>query len=160
MSAARRDLAEQKALELHLQHPEYCSIPVNPIRVANGLGLRVLRDNSEENIDGWYNSVNKTIYLNTDQPLYRRRFTVAHELGHHIMGHKTRPRDRSKQYTKEDFDPDEVEANRFAAALLMPEAAVRKCVFEKGMLVEAMADFFGVSEKAMCIRLKQLRIVK
>lgn len=157
---ARRDLAEQKAWGLHLLHPEFCSVPVNPVKVANGLGVKVLRDNSEENIDGWYDGTNNVIYLNTEQPLYRRRFTVAHELGHHIMGHGTRPRDKSKSYDKENFDPTEVEANRFAAALLMPKPYVRDCIFEKGMLLESMSEYFGVSTGAMAIRIRQLGYVK
>lgn len=157
--APRRKLAEQKALGIHLLHPEICSIPVNPVRVAKGLGLEVYKDDSAENIDGWYDESKNAIYLNTEQPLLRRRFTAAHELGHHVMGHGTRQRNKDAQYNKENFDPLEVEANRFAAALLMPAPTVKDCVFKKKMLTKDMAQYFGVSTRAMIIRLRQLGYV-
>lgn len=151
---ARLDLAEQKAMELHRLHANFCRVPVNPVKVANSLGVKVLVDNSDTNKNGWYDGITNIIYLNTDLPLEKKRFTVAHELGHHVMQHGTR-----KKYTNEDADPFEIEANRFAIALLMPVSVVRKCVFVKEMSVEGMADFFGVSERVVCVRLKQLKIV-
>ncbi|MBQ7607620.1 MAG: ImmA/IrrE family metallo-endopeptidase [Desulfovibrionaceae bacterium] len=114
--------------------------------------MAVYKDNSAENIDGWYDEDQNAIYLNTNQPLMRRRFTVAHELGHYIMGHSTRERNKDEQY-------NDIEANRFAAALLMPAPAVKDCVFRKRMLTRNMAEYFGVSTKAMIIRLRQLGYV-
>ena len=62
----RKKLAEQKAIGLHLLYPEVCAFPVNPIRVANRLGIHVLKDNSKENIDGRYDAEKNVIYLNTN----------------------------------------------------------------------------------------------
>ena len=102
---ARKNLAEQKAIGLHLLYPEVCSFPVNPIKVANRLGIQVLKDNSKENIDGRYDADKNVIYLNTNQSLLRRRFTVCHELGHALLGHGSSPRDNPKAYTCSDSDP-------------------------------------------------------
>lgn len=155
---ARKDIAEQKAVGLHLLYPEDCSFPVNPIKVANRLGIKVLRDDSDKNIDGRYDVDKNVIYLNTRQSLLRRRFTVCHELGHAIMKHGSSPRDNSKSYSRSDYDPKEVEANAFAAALLMPPQAVKNCV-ARGYTFDQMCNYFGVSSKAMAIRLKQLRLI-
>lgn len=155
---SRKELAEQKAIGLHLLYPEVCTFPVNPVRVANRLGIQVLKDNSRENIDGRYDADKNVIYLNTEQSLLRRRFTVCHELGHALMGHGSSPRDNSKTYTRSDYDPKEVEANTFAAALLMPPQAVRTCV-ARGYSFGQMCNYFGVSSMAMAIRLKQLGLI-
>jgi uncharacterized protein DUF955 len=63
------------------------------------------------------------VVVNGRQPLVRQRFTLAHELGHHRMGHgyvvddpaAIAGRARSRA---------EVAANAFAAELLLPRAAV------------------------------------
>lgn len=154
----RKKLAEQKAIGLHLLYPEVCAFPVNPIRVANRLGIQVLKDNSDGNIDGRYDADKNVIYLNTNQSLLRRRFTVCHELGHALLGHGSSPRDNSKTYTRSDYDPKEVEANTFAATLLMPPQAVQACV-SGGYSIDRMCNYFGVSSVAMAIRLKQLGLV-
>jgi Zn-dependent peptidase ImmA (M78 family) len=100
----------------------------------------------------------------------RQRFTVAHELGHLIL-HRGRPivvdsvrvnlRDsRSSMAT----DLEEIEANSFAAELLMPQALVLRnfrSAVDRGerdlrQLVKDLALGFGVSEQAMDYRLQNL----
>lgn len=155
---ARKKLAEQKALGLHMLYPEVCKLPVNPIKVANRLKIKVLKDNSAENIDGRYDADQNVIYLNTNQSLLRCRFTVCHELGHALLEHGSSPRDNSKNYSRSDYDPKEVEANYFAATLLMPPQAVQRCV-AAGYSIDQMCNIFGVSSMALAIRLKQLRLI-
>lgn len=59
-------------------------------------------------------------------------------------------------------DPDEVDANRFAAALLMPEADIVRLVEEHGfdvhddLLIRRWARDFGVSQQALMYRLMDL----
>jgi Zn-dependent peptidase ImmA (M78 family) len=64
------------------------------------------------------------------------------------------------------IDPIEVEANQFAAALLMPasmvKAAVRRIAGDQPIFdqhVEELAKRFNVSEQAMTIRLSTLGIL-
>lgn len=59
-----------------------------------------------------------------------------------------------------NFDPIEVEANRFAAELLMPEAAVRHYVQHGIISISELARTFAVSEVAMKYRLKNLGILR
>ena len=154
----RKDLAEQKALGIHMLYPDVCTFPVNPIRVANKLGFKVYKDNSQENLDGYYKDDTRRIYLNTDQPINRRRFTVAHELGHALLGHGTRQKDHDKTFSRKNYDPAEVEANTFATCLLMPKQYVIQCI-RNNMTFDEMTSFFGVSDMAMAIRLKQVGVL-
>ncbi len=154
----RKALAEQKALGIHMLYPDVCTFPVNPIRVANRLGYVVYKDNSTDTLDGRWDAKEGAIYLNTEQSMNRRRFTVCHELGHALMGHSSSPRNNAKTYSMAKYDPAEVEANIFAACLLMPAEEVWKCI-NKGMSFDGMTKYFGVSESALGIRLTQLGYV-
>lgn len=90
--------------------------------------------------------------VNKEHPLGRRRFTIAHELGHIVMHHiPIRVELRS--------DIKEKEANAFAADLLMPADEVRHCMLQ-GMTVSDMASYFGVSVSAMSVRLDMLGLSK
>ena len=63
------------------------------------------------------------LFVNGRQALSRQRFTVAHEFGHHRMGHSTVV-DEQAALGPGARDPDEVAANAFAAEFLMPRDAV------------------------------------
>ncbi len=87
----------------------------------------------------------------------RRRFTLAHELGHWVC--QVLEGDTTPMYCRfEEIgvrrrrDPLEREANVFAAELLMPEPLVRARFADAGRSDE-LADLFGVSEEAMHWRL-------
>jgi len=68
------------------------------------------------------------IGVNSSHHFNRQRFTIAHELGHLILHHREMERvhiDRSLVHRRDNIsglaiDPKEIEANRFAAELLMP----------------------------------------
>jgi len=103
------------------------------------------------------------IKVNSNDSLTRQRFTIAHELGHLMLGHLAdgkKFRDPSKNYTLGNYDPKERDANYFAAALLMPDDAVR--AYAAGMdspTATTLANAFGVSNAAMGIKLKMLGII-
>lgn len=90
----------------------------------------------------------------------RARFTIAHELGHHVMEHGNRFRDNAGSFSAINYDPVEVSANRFAAELLMPYAVVERFVKDEGITdVAVLADRFDVSQVAMRYRLKNLGLL-
>ncbi|PSF12409.1 ImmA/IrrE family metallo-endopeptidase [Marinobacter shengliensis] len=93
------------------------------------------------------------------EPPYRNRFTIAHELGHVLLGHVAPGKKRKRDTTfNSNGDWDEVDANAFAAELLMPEAYVREKA--KTMTdISDLASFFGVSPTAIKNRLKNLGIL-
>jgi Zn-dependent peptidase ImmA (M78 family) len=63
------------------------------------------------------------LFVNGRQLAPRQRFTLAHEFGHHRMGHAT-VIDEQAVISGYTHDPKEVCANAFAAEFLMPRAAV------------------------------------
>ncbi len=63
------------------------------------------------------------LFVNGRQALSRQRFTVAHEFGHHRMGHSSVVDDQAA-IGPGARDPHEVAANAFAAEFLMPRDAV------------------------------------
>jgi IrrE N-terminal-like domain len=100
----------------------------------------------------------------------RRRFTIAHELGHWRLHCRGQRHARAAVYCRsEDIggDPEtlriasarEREANRFAAALLMPEALVRREATGLKLNVLALARRFEVSAPAMKVRLQALDLL-
>lgn len=96
---------------------------------------------------------------NVDEIPTRGRFTMAHELGHVLLGH-VRPGTKPKRDNNFNAygDWDEVDANSFAAELLMPETYVRRAV-EQGLGISELAEKFDVSPTAMRYRLQKLGLV-
>lgn len=121
----------------------------------------------------------RTIYVNILDPEYRQRFTIAHEIGHILLGHEgISHRDTSYTVYKDLIERmNEVSANAFAAELLMPERLLRKAL-EKTMfelnydttqkfsdsdidyLAENTAKKMMVSVESLKYRLKNLNIFR
>jgi Zn-dependent peptidase ImmA (M78 family) len=99
----------------------------------------------------------------------RRRFTIAHELGHLLL-HDGKPIRVDKAFrvnwrkdsSSKPRDVEEIEANAFAAKLLMPTDMIEQAHGESSFEVEdetevvRLAKLFGVSNQAMNFRLNQL----
>lgn len=97
---------------------------------------------------------------NINEPSYRQRFTQAHELGHVVLGHVRNgvsPK-RDTSFALRPDEQDEVDANQFAAELLMPEEYVRTAV-KREFNLNKLASLFDVSTAAMHYRLKNLGLL-
>jgi Zn-dependent peptidase ImmA (M78 family) len=135
-------------------------VPVTAI-VEDLCGLSVEEDAALD-VSGMLIPPERRIYLNASESPERRRFTLAHELGHWVcqcLQGATAPR-----FCRADeigLDPQakaiEREANVFGAELLMPEEAVRGAWTGS---VAACAEAFGVSGEAMHWRLYNLGLVE
>ena len=98
----------------------------------------------------------------------RRRFTIAHELGHWRL-HAADSHAHARFCRSEEVGASraqletasrlEREANRFAAALLMPEPLVREEATLARLSVPLLARRFGVSASAMQVRLETLNLL-
>ncbi len=140
-------------------------LPVDIRGLAESCGARVIDDplldvSGVVAIEGG----EPVIKVNTNESELRQRFTIAHELGHMMLRHltkdKTEFRDPSKNYTMANFDRRERDANRFAAAILMPGEAVRAVILEMDDAdVDSLASVFKVSKAAMSIKLKSMGIL-
>ena len=99
----------------------------------------------------------------------RERFTIAHELGHFLIhiGKSTsssnffacRETDIHRPTSNRNQRRREVEANRFAAELLMPEKLIEKMARQWKANVPKMSNLFSVSAEAMGIRLTQFGLL-
>ncbi len=84
----------------------------------------------------------------------RKRFTIGHELGHYVFGHRGMGCG-SKELMDWSDQREEMEANRFAVEILLPEALVKPTVTGKDFsyeAVESLATSFKSSLTAAAIR--------
>lgn len=147
------------------------TFPVDPEGIARAAGIEVRWDNpfaiDDTNLRGASGCYVKNpggrpiITCARSEPPVRQRFTIAHELGHHFFDHGDNFRDTNQTFNVYNHAPVEVEANAFAAALLMPYRYVW-ADFTNGRArdVRALAERYGVSQVAMMYRLKNLGIVR
>ncbi len=169
----KRSEIEKHATQVLRDHG-LLDIPVDPLKVAKALRIKVMNAVfSEKEKSG---AVSKrasefTIFVNVNEPSARKRFTIAHEIGHRML-HMEGAADIEIIDTHDNFRAAEVpydktwneerriewEANTFAAALLMNENLVRE-KWEICKEPNILAWMFQVSTTAMLVRLKQFGLV-
>jgi Zn-dependent peptidase ImmA (M78 family) len=107
--------------------------PVDVHLIAKRLGLKLIQEQLGEDISGLYISKGDSTVIavqKSDHP-NRKRFTIAHEIAHFCLRHQFEPGehvhvDRGHLITPRNsrsstgIDLKEIEANQFAACLLMP----------------------------------------
>jgi Zn-dependent peptidase ImmA (M78 family) len=144
-------------------------VPVNDIARSEGASIVVKQFNNEMSGLLLRNNNQAIIAVERYQPSTRRRFTVAHELGHLVLHQgkelrvdtKFRLNLRSPDSSTAE-DVEEIESNSFAAALLMPEAFLRKDVqglvldIDDAEQINTLAKRYNVSAQAMTFRLVNL----
>lgn len=159
---ANYEAAIEKAKEV-LSHNFIFNPPVVAEEVAKNYGLRVgyyIFLPERRNVSGFIS--NREIVINDEESPQRKNFTIAHELGHYLLGH----------VGKEGYDvlyrqpiaeptnkPMEQEANCFAANLLVPEYMLKKYLAEYPFATNyQLANIFGVSPDVIGFRRQNLRI--
>ena len=107
----------------------------------------------------------KFILINSNDPKGRQHFTIAHELYHLFIDNNPTPHICQNLFDEKDIS--ELNANMFAASLLMPEEGLRELIsqeeiFEKSIrlgTIIRMEQYFSVSRKALLIRLKNCKMI-
>jgi Zn-dependent peptidase ImmA (M78 family) len=147
-------------------------VPIDVEGIARHLGAQVVRERLDRNVSGLLirDGESMTIGVNDLHAARRQRFTIAHEIGHLVM-HQGRPlvldhvrlnfRDASSSGAT---DIEEIQANAFAAAILMPQdlvirearALLEDPAASDASIVPDLAHGFDVSDQAMEIRLVNL----
>lgn len=97
-------------------------LPVNIVELCRKLGIAVkYYDKLEQGNDGKCTVINNQpiILVRPDCNRQRKRFTVAHELGHILLGHVGKYELINREISPTD-NPIEQEANVFASRLLAP----------------------------------------
>jgi len=160
-----------KAIDLKttklLRELNLLSTPVEVEKVAHKLGAEIVFGDLEDDMSGFLlrekNVV--TIAVNKFHHPNRQRFTIAHECGHlHLHADQGDRLWVDKAYSTIFYRDSnsssgdqlaEIQANQFAAGLLMPEVLVREHLTEEISDVDIfrLALRFQVSEQAMTLRL-------
>lgn len=130
--------------------------PVLLRNIFPSVGLNIKVISKDLGGDDGFCVQDKIIGYNSLNSEHRNRFTVAHELGHILLGHNTTDGQRFKInfYSK---DPNEVNANTFAAELLVPATMLKKEKLGE-MAVTDIAKKYNVSDDMMFWRLKEAHL--
>lgn len=151
--------AEQVLRENFINNP-----PIDVYEIAKNEGLEIeIKDFGDKfnNISGYIKPETRTIFVNSRDPENRRKFTIAHELGHWIL-HRDKLESEPEKYAilyriplgRTQDDPVEQEANCFAANLLVPEEMLVARRDEK--TEEELATEFHVSRDVIGYRISNL----
>lgn len=142
-------------------------IPTDLEKVVSSCGLNIMTADLNDSLSGALLRDEKIVVVNRNHPPVRKRFTIAHEIGHHVLhGDKKEFIDgifkREKQPDNQ-FIETEKEANQFAAALLMPAHDVvrefQKIDISQEDSINELAEKFKVSSDSMKYRLINLGLI-
>jgi len=95
------------------------------------------------------------IFVNNNSPFTRKRFTIAHELGHIFLGHFK----GSCALFSSRNNSLENEANMFAGEILVPIPFLKRAIFGCNMRsVKILSLLFQVSEKVIEIQVERYNL--
>lgn len=172
---ARYAHARKFAREL-LRDANVKSAPIPVERLAKHLGAVIKYEPFDGDLSGMVHRTKDggaVIGVNSLHPIARRRFTLAHEIGHLLL-HKNEDLHVDEHNpiglrTKKSglaVDAKEIEANQFAAELLMPQEMLAKDLEDLPArlpvdeAIDRLAQKYEVSAQAMTIRLSALGLIQ
>ena len=153
---------------------------INVEEVARSLGVTVRFESTDADVSGalFRRGDRAIIGVNPDHPRTRQRFAIAHEVGHFVLHRDDLHMDEANAYPNESqtkhrllrdqvsaqaTNPKEIEANRFAAALLMPAFMLKGTLTSYDLPltqkdIEKLTSEYEVSFQAMAFRLANLGV--
>jgi len=145
---------------------------IDLLKIAKAWGIEIFFEPFNDDTSGVLvvDSSKTSILINSKDSKERQKFTLGHELGHfhlhkpagvHVDTSITMARNANSKLGK---DIQEIEANQFAAELIMPEDFLKKDAeeFTKGLdekTVEKLSKKYSVSILAMQNRLSSLELI-
>lgn len=145
--------------------------PVPALAIARSYGINVKVGPLPDDLSGFLLHENERAFIgvNSRHAKTRQTFTLAHELGHFLLHPSANFVDRKLIYFRdtrsaEAIDIKEMQANQFAAELLMPHRFVhrflegKKVDIEDDAFLAGLAHRFGVSVQALTFRLTNLNL--
>lgn len=122
----------------------------DPYRLAESLGIQVLYHDLGT-VRGYYFMAHrvKLICLHNNLPEYVERFVLAHEVGHSVL----HPNSNTPflQTTFLSVDKMEIEANKFASELIIPD---RDLLEYRDYTIGQLAGVYGMPVEIIKLRLK------
>lgn len=167
MNSLAQDAMKQARNVLSKSKVDSAPVPVEAL--ASSQGITVQRVPLDDELSGmsFIKDGLSVIVVNATHHPNRQRFTIAHELGHHVLHanylqnnvHVDKAVLHRNNRSSDGVDQKEIQANAFAAELLMPTAMMRKYkdvdINDEHQL-SALAKQFRVSTSAMAIRILNL----
>lgn len=167
---------EKLLASISTKHPDLMSAPIDLEKICSLYQINVEEESSFDSTIGkiLVENGNVKIIINSyeNQSSQRKRFTIAHELGHfflHLNEEQTSFIDdvKTMSRTQSYWTPIEAQANDFAARLLMPleliikeaEELVKDGNIKEDIFIQKMANIFLVSKQSMTYRLKNIGII-
>lgn len=152
-------------------------LPVKLKTVTDHLNIKVIEDSFDDDVSGLL-VIKKgiaAIGVNREHSLNRKRFTIAHEIGHYQLHHNKDDQeeifvDRKWAYFRDKkshkgIDKKEIQANNFAAELIMPAELLKKYINENDIdlfddsAIYNLSKYLEVSEEALTIRLMKMGFI-
>lgn len=147
--------------------------PIDVYQVAKDLELEVVEEAMEDYVSGMLVRRGKRgiIAVNSKHHPNRRRFSVAHEIAHFVLDHEgNKFVDAAPVFFRDDvsgkgISSQEIEANNFAAELLMPFDVITERLRRRpidafdDLAIQNLANYFEVSVQALTIRLVKLGLI-
>ncbi len=146
LSFAERNGVETAPLDIEDLADNF-DITINLESLENDLSGILYKDDAGK----WIIVVNQLHHRN------RRRYTIAHELGHYILHKHLKDRFEDEIFFRGGKPSnEEYQANEFASCILMPEQQFRQFIKGGVNTIEALASEFQVSTIALRRRAKNL----
>lgn len=174
----------KKKVDDLLRECDVYEAPIPVEKIAQHLGIEIVGVPIPSQLSGALirENGNVGITVNSTHHLHRQRFTIAHELGHFSLDHDPKVivgEDSHVDWTftilrrdglsSSALDKKEIEANQFAAELLMPEELIKsefagfaRNIGDQEITPEQrkkLAKRFKVSETALTYRLLNLGLL-
>ncbi|APM40519.1 ImmA/IrrE family metallo-endopeptidase [Clostridium kluyveri] len=118
----------------------------DPEKLARELKITIIKRPFKKTMGFFKKDLGKKfVIVNSNLDEFIQRLVLAHELGHALL-HSSNQTSYIHEYTLFPRGRVEIEANKFAAELLIDEAEIDKCYLEN-MCTSQVASYFGVPKK-------------
>lgn len=146
---------QDRALDL-IDEQKINEPPVDVREIAGRMGIEIMEMSADTWFYGMLTRYNDDLYIvvNKMMPETKKRFTIAHELGHyrlhyHDMAYQRRP-------DKEHYHR---EADAFAVELCIPTPLIKREAYKWYNDHRYLANLFGVSEPLMIKKMEELNLI-
>src|SRR5690348_3386367 len=156
----------QREVDSLLSRYEVARPPVDVARIAESEGAEISYERLEDDLSGFFVSGKTKFVIGVNRWHHenRQRFTIAHELGHHALHdfddvHVDRTFRFRSSISAKAIDIEEIEANTFAAWILIPERMLLADIRGSGIdlqddeKIQGLASRYEVSQQSMSFRL-------
>lgn len=127
----------------------------NPFELADYLNIKIIFE-PLGSINGYYNKQlrMKQIHINNELDRHTQAFTAAHELGHALL-HPDANTPFLRNNTGLNLNKYEIEANKFAVELLIPDEMLLEY---QDFTIEQFSRMLGYSKELIKLKLKKEKV--